>query len=315
MIDLSNLKKYIEEYDIITIFHHMNPDEDAFGAQFALKQWILDNFDNKKVYAAGTRNCDLKEMPRLDEVDDETIKNSLAIVVDTSGLDRVEDDRCTNAKFLIKIDHHPNDDPFGDVQFVNDKAAATCEILALYFMQERDKVVSKTVADYLYMGLLTDTLSFSTSNTTNETLEAAGYLATLGIDIPGLNRTVFDLSLKEFQFNGYLYDKVQILNDHFAYIVLYQDELEKWGLNGSQARNHIDILGKVKDFDIWAMFTELEEEGKKVFNGSIRSKSIVINTLAQEYNGGGHKNAAGVKFLTKEQVDEIIQKLGNMVKK
>lgn len=45
------------------------------------------------------------------------------------------------------------------------------------------------------------------------------------------------------------------------------------------------------------------------YDGSLRSKTISINEIAQRFNGGGHKNACGVKDLTKKQLDELIQEL------
>ena len=46
----------IEKYDVITIFRHVSPDSDALGSQFGLKQWIMDTYPNKQVFALGYEN-------------------------------------------------------------------------------------------------------------------------------------------------------------------------------------------------------------------------------------------------------------------
>ena len=187
MMDFSLLTKAIKEADSIVIFRHVRPDCDAMGSQFGLKSWINDNFPEKAVYTAGYETSPQGIWPHNDICSDDLIENSLAIVVDTATAARADDTRFQKAKQVIKVDHHPETDPYGQLNFVNPKAAAVCEILAGYFEQE-NLTVSKKTAEYLYKGLLTDTLRFSTSNTTADTLKAAAYLASFEIDIPQLNR-------------------------------------------------------------------------------------------------------------------------------
>jgi nanoRNase/pAp phosphatase (c-di-AMP/oligoRNAs hydrolase) len=41
----------VEQYDVITIYRHIAPDGDALGSQFGLKQYLLDTYPHKQVYA------------------------------------------------------------------------------------------------------------------------------------------------------------------------------------------------------------------------------------------------------------------------
>lgn len=306
MIDCSVLTKLIERYHIITIFRHENPDCDSMGAQFGLKKWIEDNYDDKMVFALGYGRCSQSDYPESDIVADEVIRDSLAVVVDTANPGRVDDERFSLADKVVKLDHHPNNTPFGDYILVNNDAAAACEILAHYFASEKDKVTSAKAAEYLYEGLLTDTLCFKTNNTTPETLQAAAYLAGFGLNLNQINRKLFDQSLHDFHFANYIRSMIQITDDsRIGYIVLEKEDLEKWNMTGSQARNFIDELGKVKEFQSWAVFTASEGEDG-LYDGSLRSKRILVNKIANKYNGGGHNNAAGLKKATLQQVNEII---------
>lgn len=309
MIEFAPLYEKIREADSIVIFRHVNPDCDAAGSQFGLKRWISDNFPEKKVYAAGTQKPTQGIWPDCDEIDDSVIEDSLAIVLDTATRERADDDRFLKAKEIIKIDHHPAADPYGSLNIVQTDAAAVCEILAYFFQTAAMKVSSET-ASYIYKGLLTDTLRFSTSNTTSATLSAAAFIAGFGIDIPSLNRELFDLNMSEFRLTSLIRSKVQFNSCGFAWVILSAEELAEYEISGSGARGHIDEIGHVQDFRIWAMFTErITEEGVSVFDGSLRSKRAAVNTIAADFGGGGHTNAAGVKNLSEADVKSICEKL------
>lgn len=308
-----DLRKIIEEYEIITIFRHEHPDCDAFGSQFGLKNWISENYPNKQVYALGNESINQGEFPSLDTCEDSTIQNSLAIVLDTANKERVDDKRFLQAKKILKIDHHPDRQPFGDIQYVDTKAAATCEILATLFKECQDSKISADTAKYLYQGLLTDTISYSTSNTTAHTLEMGAYLAKQGINIPVINRKLFDQELHSYQFAGWIRSNIQIKNQKIAYIIIHQNELEKWQMSASEARNFVNELGHVKEFEVWCMFTQKQEEPAILYDGSLRSKTVVLNDLAQDYRGGGHPNASGVKDLTDADINSLLDKLEKLL--
>ena len=72
----------------------------------------------------------------MDVVDDETITQSLAIILDTANSARVDDERFLNAAYRLKIDHHIYVETFADVEIIQDLKGATCEILADMFMQK-----------------------------------------------------------------------------------------------------------------------------------------------------------------------------------
>ena len=94
-----------------------------------------------------------------------------------------------------------------------------------------------------------------------------------------------------------------------AYAIVTDDILQEYHLTGSEARNHVDLFGDVIDFEIWAMFTERIEDGVSYYDGSVRSKTVTVNEVMQKFGGGGHKNAAGVKGLSKSQMYELISRL------
>ena len=117
----------IKGADVITIFGHVIPDGDCYGSELGLKNAILDSFPNKKVYALGSGLPKFFSLcGEMDDVDDEVIKSSLAIIVDTANLSRIEDQRYALAKDMVKIDHHLLQDHFGEPEVIlNDKISCT----------------------------------------------------------------------------------------------------------------------------------------------------------------------------------------------
>ncbi len=298
----------IQNEESICIFRHINPDMDALGAQFGLKYWLNENFPDKKVYCLGQGSSNVEFEP-FDVIDDEVIINSIAIVLDSSASDRVDDSRFSLAKKVLVIDHHPKGDDFMDIDIRNTKMAATCEYLAQMFL-ESEYCLSLKVATTLYYGILTDSASFTTNNTTANTLYIASKLTELGINIPKCNMDVFEINFKTFQFASMVRSRIEVIEGGLAYCILMKEDFESFGLSASHAREHIIQYQKIKEINTWCLFTE-EENG--LFNGSIRSKTHVINDIASQFNGGGHAYAAGVKNLSLENVKKCLNILQNQL--
>ena len=121
----------INHYDTIILHRHMNPDPDAIGSQVGLKEIIQTNFPDKRVLATGYNEPTLAWMASMDTVKDEDYAGALVIVIDTANTPRIDDKRYTSGDFLIKIDHHPNDDAYGNLLWVDTDSSSTSELITL----------------------------------------------------------------------------------------------------------------------------------------------------------------------------------------
>ena len=304
-----NLLDKINEYEYITIFHHQRPDGDCMFSSLALYHYLKDNFKDKKIKFAGFEIYD--KISKFEKISDSFIKKSLAIVLDTSNINRVDDLRVKDADYIINIDHHPVVESYGDINIVDTKCAAVSELLAniLFSNTFKHLYLSELVCEYLYCGILTDTICFRTTSTTYKTLAVSSKLAKLG---------KFNIAEKvEYLFNkeAHLFTKITNLRSYFkidnkfGYILLEEKDLNKLELDHNEAKNQINEFSRISDINIWAF--AVYNDG--LYDVSVRSKrGYVINKICHDFGGGGHPNASGIRGLTKNQVKQLFHKLLEM---
>ena len=151
----------IKEYDTIIIHRHMRPDPDALGSQVGLQKLLQYHFPEKTIKVTGYDEPNLMWLAQMDQVADEEYQEALVIVCDTANTARIDDQRYTTGDFLIKIDHHPDDEVYGDISLVDTSSSSASEMIAL-FAQENQLTLSSEAARLLYAGIVGDTGRFST---------------------------------------------------------------------------------------------------------------------------------------------------------
>ncbi len=302
----------VKRHDTITVFRHISPDPDAQGSQWGIISWIRENFPEKKVIACGLEDgINPGFFPIKTEVPDELIKESLAIITDTSNQERVDDQRYTLAKESLRIDHHIFIKKFCDQEIIHSEAGAACEIVAAIF-EELNMPCSKETAEYLYAGLIMDTLNFKTSNTTSSTFNAASYLVSKGIDLERINSAMLNVDKKVYDYITFLRNKMVYRPEGLAYAFASKEEYEPFGLTNAQARSKVDAFNSVREFKIWCLFTEYVGENDIKWVGSLRSHSLVLNEIASRFHGGGHANACGIKLYNQQEADALIEELAKL---
>ena len=307
-----DLLKKIKESKIITIFRHERPDGDAVFSSYAFKQFVNDNFKDKKVYLVGSNEYDILKADF--KVSDSILKKSLCIILDTATKARVDDKRCFDlCNFIIKIDHHPAYENYGDINYVDDKMAATCSYLASIFMSKefsKYKIKDKC-AEYLLSGMITDTLCFKTASCNSDTfLLASKLLKICKTNVSDLNFKLFSNTKDEYLKISKLRTYAK-LDNKVAYILVNDKDIRKIGMSFNDIKNNVEILSSIKGINIWGIF--VYNKNSKLYDGSIRAlNGYVINDIAIKYNGGGHKYAVGVKSLKISQIKALIKELNNV---
>ena len=177
------LKAIIEDHDSIVIFGHPNPDGDCYGSQFGLRDTIRLNYPNKQVYIVGSGLPNFyRILGKMDEVSLETIQKSLAIVVDSNDLSRLEDQRAVSALDFVKVDHHIDNHTFVEgPEVIDTESTSTSEIIYL-FAQENNYVIPKVAAEALYLGIFTDSARFQYATHYTRMFDILKDLILLGVE-------------------------------------------------------------------------------------------------------------------------------------
>ena len=299
--------KLIKKYDSIVIARHIGGDIDALGSQIGLKEIIKETYPNKKVYAVGAYASRFKFVGPLDKEDGIDFDNSLLIVLDTPKVSRLDVDDISKYKHRVRIDHHPFEEEFCDVELVDENKSSTCEMIVELCLNTKLKI-TKSAAEKLYMGIISDTNRFLYPCTTSDTLALASILVSkYGINTPELYEKMYLRNLYEIRFIGYIFQNIKVTKNGVAYIKITDEIQKEFGMDPASAGNMVGELSYINDFIVWITFSE--DKKQNMVRVSIRSRGPVINTLAMQYNGGGHKLASGIRLPNFDLSDEIIERL------
>ncbi len=306
---LNQILKKIEAYDSIVIFRHEYPDMDALGSQLGMKHAILDLYPNKKVYCLGSLNEEADGfIEEMDSVVQEVIENSLAIITDTSNTPRVDDQRFRLAKESIRIDHHVQVETMCDLEYIDDKATAACEIIALGLRKMKANISQKT-AQLLYCGMVADNIRFTIATVRPQTFLAASYLMKHGVDVIQCNEHNFNSTYDDYVYETKVRNKT-IKKENALFAIMEIEDYQP--LQFADAKSKVYCLSGVDGIHCWGLFTRMDDGIH--YAASLRSKRLDVRSIAEQFNGGGHICAAGIKNLSIEQVHQIIEALAELSK-
>ncbi len=297
----------IKKWDTIIIHRHERPDPDALGSQNGLAEIIKGSFPDKTVYTAGENNQSLAFLNPMAEPADEDYEEALVIVVDTANQPRVDDKRALeNSKRLIKIDHHPDEDQYGDIQWVDPSASSCSEMVTDFWHTFREELLlSAEGARLLYAGIVGDTNRFLYQATTPKTMRLAAELMETDFSHTDLNNRMLEMSSKEAKLTGYVLEHLTVRASGTAHITLTQEVLDKFGLTDEETHKVVPLPGQISGVLNWGIFVQ-QPDG--TFRARLRSKGPIINGIAKEHDGGGHPLASGANAQDEAEIEEILAK-------
>ncbi len=302
--------KTIKKYNTIVIARHIGVDPDALASQLALKESILLTFPKKKVYAVGNGSVKFSYLGKLDKL--EEVDNFLLIVLDTPDKKRIDFKQFENAKEIIKIDHHPFIESFGGIEYIDDKASSTSEILMELFYETKLKC-NTNIAKTLYCGLVSDSNRFLFDNSTPKTFSLVShYLKHYPFVLSDLYKQMYLRPLKEVRLEGYISLNLDVSEYGVASILLTDEVINKYKADSASAGNMINDFNYIEEVLIWVIVTEDVKNDNIRIN--IRSRGPKINKVAEKYNGGGHSMASGARVHTFEEAKDLIDDLNEVAR-
>ncbi|MFC7782885.1 bifunctional oligoribonuclease/PAP phosphatase NrnA [Rossellomorea sp. GCM10028870] len=297
----------IKQYETIIVHRHVRPDPDAYGSQGGLVEMLKTSFPDKKIYAVGQEDESLHYLKRLDIIEDHVFEGALIIVCDTANEERICDKRYTLGDKLVKIDHHPNEDAYGDYLWIDTSASSVSEMIYEFYLFGKDKglTLSDEGARLLFAGIVGDTGRFLYPSTTQNTFDIAGELIRFDFDRNELFNKMYEIDANVIKLHGYVLQNFEMDGDGCASMIMTKEILEEHQVVPSEASLLVSTLGNVKGIKAWVFFIEESDQ----IRVRLRSKGPVINTIAKKYNGGGHPLAAGASIYSWEEKEEVMKDL------
>jgi phosphoesterase RecJ-like protein len=303
--------------DKLVVVAHENPDGDALGSLIAM-QGILSAIGKDCLMFIAARELPLPEEYNwfpLDglvseppaDVDERTI-----VFLDCGNVERNPAEVFRRpGMHILNIDHHHDNTRFGTVNLVVPEASCTAEIV-WDLIGDLGVAPTLTVAEALYVGLITDTGRFMYENTGRRAHLMAASLIDAGVDVHDVYRRVYE---------DVPYGKLALLARGLSNVERYDGgrltltalsaaDFSDSDAEESYSEGVVDHLRAVQGTEVAALVRDRIGDGvaglRKV---SLRSGNdrIDVSVIARALGGGGHKQAAG--FSTQLEHDELVQVL------
>lgn len=278
----------------IAIMGHKNPDGDSLCSVLALAHLIEENFGISPVcmydgnIPENLSNVPLRPRIKYFERVDLTEPFDLAIVMDYGNPVHIGGPRpaVDNAKFVIEIDHHKNENPIGQL-CINDDTAAATAVIVYQIMRAGGLVMDARTADLLALAILTDTGNFKFVRN-GDALRIMADLVDAGVNIRNLIELMNNKPRKAVQLEAQT-----AANAEFFYhgrLALATIAKKDYKYLDGRGETVLSLLGQISGVEYIVL---LKEQKPEQIGISIRSRKKPIDKIAVALGGGGHERAAG----------------------
>jgi phosphoesterase RecJ-like protein len=292
--ELTEIVEAIRARQRFVISSHSRPDGDSIGSSLAMAYALRamgkvadvvhsDPAPGPLLQFPGVR--DIHVMPQVGNAYDAAIVMECGDLGRTgvTGLDRF---------FLINIDHHPGNVGYGRLNWFNPEAAA-CGEMVFDLVKALGAPLTPEVATHVYLAILTDTGSFHYANISPRTFEICKETLEAGVDPVTVARNVYDSNnMGRLKLFGAVLSAMQIdASGRVAIVYLDHEMARAAGGTYEDTEGLINLPLTVKEILAIVFFKQIEGDEYRV---SMRSKGAIdIGSIAKEFGGGGHRNAAG----------------------
>ena len=284
----------------VLIASHAQPDGDALGAMAAMA-FMLKQFGKRVEHynvSGIPKDFRLLELSgpwrrSLAELGD--FSPDVYVVLDCGDAARAGPELAPLIlrKRSVNIDHHLGNPLFGTAaNWVDPKMVASAQMVG-YLAREAGFELGGLLGEAVYLGLNADTGSFRFDSTTPEAFELAADIVRNGLRL-GKFFTKYEKqwSQNRLRLWGNLMQNIQVhCGGRVVLSLINADMLAAYGAGRDDLENFASFLQCLRGVDVTLL---LRENGPGRSKASLRSVDAVnVQAMAAEFNGGGHRNAAG----------------------
>jgi phosphoesterase RecJ-like protein len=294
-----------ERFVLVT---HENPDGDALGSLLAMHNVLIALGKDSVMFMAADElplpyEYRFFEFDGLVDTPPADIEQRTVVFLDCGNIDRNPAEIVKRDDALIlNIDHHHDNTRFGTVNHVVADASCTAEIV-WDLMRALGVTPTPTIADALYVGLVTDTGRFMYENTGTRAHVMAAELIEAGVDVNAIYRRLYEeMPTSKLALLGRALDNIERFDDgRLTFTRLTREDFRSAGAEESYSEGVIDHLRSVEGTKVAAMSRELLAQPEATTPGVVRKKvslratdgTVDVSVIARAGGGGGHRQAAG----------------------
>jgi bifunctional oligoribonuclease and PAP phosphatase NrnA len=293
----------IRDADRFILVTHENPDGDALGSLVAMHEALgrlgkdslmfmaADEFPLPYEYRFFLLDGLISVAP--DDVDQRTV-----VFLDCGNIDRNPADLLKrDGTHILNIDHHHDNTRFGTVNHVVPEASCTAEIV-WDLMQGLGVEPSPTIAEALYVGLVTDTGRFMYENTGTRAHLMAAELIAAGVDVHEMYRRLYEgIPFGKLELLARALSKVERYDDgRLAVTHLTAADYVEAGAEENFSEGVVDHLRSVDGTAVAALVRDLlgsDHANRRKVSLRATDERVDVSAIARAQGGGGHRQAAG----------------------
>jgi len=225
------------------------------------------------------------------------IAERTVVFLDCGNIDRSSADVLRDGAQLLNIDHHHDNTNFGTINHVVADASCTAEIV-WDLMHALDVRPTRSIAEALYIGLITDTGRFMYENTGPPAHLMAAELLEVGVDVPEINRRLYeDMPQGKLALLALALGQVQRFDSgELTLVALSVEDFDRAEAEESYSEGIIDQLRALQGTKVAVLVRELSRGNRKgQHKVSLRATDddVDVSIVARAQGGGGHRRAAG----------------------
>ena len=292
---------------------HEGPDGDALGSLLALHETLLQLGKDSVMFLAE------KEFPlpveyrflAVQEVLHEPpadLAERTVVFLDCGNIDRMPVEWLRDGQRILNVDHHHDNTRFGEVNLVDVAASCTAEIV-FDLAGRLGATITSSIAQALYVGLITDTGMFMYENTDARTHRVAAALIDAGVDVNEIFRRLYERVPEEkLRLIARALGKIdRRLDGTLSTTYISADDYAATGADEMMTEGIIDFVRGVEGTSVAAVVRDKPDSQREARKVSLRSTdgSVDVSRIAAKMGGGGHRRAAG--FSTDRPYEELVE--------